>query len=233
MQEKIYTIKVNEAFSEATLCPICQIYETAQKNELDLILGASMMEPDIRIKTNHLGFCEDHFEKLFQNGNRLSLALILESHLNEVNENLYNKSKKLLSKSYDIKKQSQYLKKLKDSCYLCERIDSYMEKIYETIFYLYKNDPAFKEKMDNIKYICHKHTLALMERASGNLPKNSIEPFFDKINEKNKEYLSTLVEDVKWFCKKFDYRYKDEDWKNSKDAIERAILNLSSKKPNK
>ena len=29
--------------------------------------------------------------------------------------------------------------------------------------------------------------------------------------------------DVSWFCKKFDYRYEKEDWKNSKDAVERAL----------
>ena len=29
--------------------------------------------------------------------------------------------------------------------------------------------------------------------------------------------------DVSWFCKKFDYRYENEDWGNSKDAVERAI----------
>ena len=36
-------------------------------------------------------------------------------------------------------------------------------------------------------------------------------------------YFAELKEDVSWFCKKFDYRYEDEPWKNSKDAVERAI----------
>ena len=36
-------------------------------------------------------------------------------------------------------------------------------------------------------------------------------------------YFDTLREDVSWFCKKFDYRYADEPWKNSKDSVERAI----------
>ena len=36
-------------------------------------------------------------------------------------------------------------------------------------------------------------------------------------------YLATLTEDISWFCKKFDYRYEDEPWKNSKDSVERAI----------
>ena len=29
--------------------------------------------------------------------------------------------------------------------------------------------------------------------------------------------------DVSWFCKKFDYRYDAEPWKNSKDSVPRAI----------
>ena len=42
------------------------------------------------------------------------------------------------------------------------------------------------------------------------------------------EYFDALREDVSWFCKKFDYRYNDEPWYNSKDAVERAIKFLGS-----
>ena len=31
-----------------------------------------------------------------------------------------------------------------------------------------------------------------------------------------------VKEDVSWFTKKFDYRYKDESWKNSRDAVIRG-----------
>ena len=55
--EQIYAIPVNEAFREGTQkpecgCPFCSIYRKLEENELDLILGASMMEPDTRIQTN-------------------------------------------------------------------------------------------------------------------------------------------------------------------------------------
>ena len=36
-------------------------------------------------------------------------------------------------------------------------------------------------------------------------------------------YLDTLYGDVSHFCKKFDYRYEDEPWYNSKDSVERTI----------
>ena len=40
-------------------------------------------------------------------------------------------------------------------------------------------------------------------------------------------YLKSLRADVSWFCKKFDYRYDEEPWYNSKDSIQRSIKFLS------
>ena len=46
-------------------------------------------------------------------------------------------------------------------------------------------------------------------------------------------YLAELQKDVSWFCKKFDYRYDEEPWYNSKDAVERAFKFLRSDIHNK
>ena len=35
-----------------------------------------------------------------------------------------------------------------------------------------------------------------------------------------------MQEDVSWFCRKFDYRYYDEPWYNSRDAVERTVNKL-------
>lgn len=89
MKEQIYTIPVSEAFeARSGKCPLCLLREKWEQNELDLILGASMMEPDIRIQTNEKGFCNDHLHKMYARGNRLPLALTLESHLAEVEKGL-------------------------------------------------------------------------------------------------------------------------------------------------
>jgi hypothetical protein len=40
-------------------------------------------------------------------------------------------------------------------------------------------------------------------------------------------YAETLSSDVSWFCKKFDYRYDEEPWYNSKDSVQRAVKFLS------
>ena len=91
--EQIYTIPVNEAFeasaSDASCgCPLCTLYRKLEENELELILGASMMEPDVRIGTNREGFCRLHYDMMFVRKNRLGMALTLESHLKELKDEI-------------------------------------------------------------------------------------------------------------------------------------------------
>ena len=74
-----FTIPVNEAFEKVQeegfcTCPFCLMYNRLDDNELDLILGASMMEPDVRIKTNKKGFCHRHFSQMFEKGQKLPIS---------------------------------------------------------------------------------------------------------------------------------------------------------------
>jgi hypothetical protein len=36
--------------------------------------------------------------------------------------------------------------------------------------------------------------------------------------------MQRVNDDLEWFINKFDYRFQDEPWKNSKDAIPRTII---------
>ena len=36
--------------------------------------------------------------------------------------------------------------------------------------------------------------------------------------------MKRLAEELDWFADKFDYRFKDAPWKNSKDSIPRAMI---------
>lgn len=45
------------------------------------------------------------------------------------------------------------------------------------------------------------------------------------------ENMERLYEDVSWFIEKYDYRNKDADWKDSKDAIQRGMQKLKGSDP--
>ena len=72
--EKIYTIRITEAMNQKCGCPLCTVEDKLDADELKRILGAAMMEPDVRIKTNEQGFCENHLERLLGMSNKLSLG---------------------------------------------------------------------------------------------------------------------------------------------------------------
>ena len=38
--------------------------------------------------------------------------------------------------------------------------------------------------------------------------------------------MDRIQEDISWFIKKFDYRYTDQPWKNSQDAVPRTVNKL-------
>ena len=221
--EKIYTIRITEAMTEKCGCPLCTVEERTEKDEIERILGASMMEPDVRVKTNAQGFCNAHFEKLLKEPNRLSLALMLSTHLEELSKKLYAGCVPLMQKTPDPKKQLGVLQKNRENCYLCSRINAFMSATLSAFVYMYKSDEEFDKKLKDQPYICLKHTRQLFDVAAKALPKDAYKKFANTINEIHMNYATELIGDVDWFCKKFDYRYKNEDWKNSKDSVERAV----------
>ena len=227
--EQIYTIPVNEAFEASAAdrscgCPFCALYNKLEDNELELILGASMMEPDVRIKTNKQGFCRIHYDRMFTRKNRLGMALTLESHLAELRGEI--KGGGLLSPAGA--KAISRIGELESSCYVCKRIDFNFEHMIETAVLLWDKDEEFRAKLASQPYFCLPHYRAFLECGKQRLGKKRFPEFEKAVASIVNAYAEKLEEDVSWFCKKFDYRYDAEPWYDSKDAVERAMKFLRS-----
>jgi len=227
--EQIYTIPVNEAFEAGAAdhscgCPICSLYRKLEEDELDIILGAAMMEPDIRIKTNEAGFCRLHYDLMFVRKNRLGMALTLESHLDELRREIRDGGLGGGQGNKPIKRIGE----LESGCYVCTRINTNFEKMADTAVYLWDTDEAFRDKLRAQPYFCLPHYRKLLQYGQRRLGKKKQLEFASALSAVVEIYFDELREDVSWFCKKFDYRYQDEPWKNSKDAVERAFKFLRS-----
>lgn len=226
--ENIYTIPVNEAFEESAAdkscgCPFCTLYNKLEDDQLELILGASMMEPDVRIKTNEEGFCRTHYDMMFTRKNRLGMALTLESHLAELKKDLAGNA---FTKRGD--KAIKRIDKLDSTCFVCRRIEFNFEHMIETAVILWDTDEDFRPKLLSQPYFCLPHYSRMLKYAQKKLDKKSYAEFEQDVLSIQDAYLEKLGEDVSWFCKKFDYRYKDEPWYESKDSVERSMKFLRS-----
>ena len=224
--EQIYMIPVTEAFEQALNepqcgCPICRLYKKLQENELDIILGASMMEPDIRIKTNELGFCLTHYNMMLGRRRMLGMGLMMESHLAEVEKMLDGPTFLFGNKT---QAALNALGELENSCYVCGRVDKNLSAMISTTVYLWECDhEGFRKKFEGQPWFCLPHYRAMLDYASKRMNRKIFPLFYDTAHGIQKKYIKTLSGDVSWFCKKFDYRYDQEPWYNSKDSVKRAI----------
>ena len=82
MKEQIHTIPVNEAFETVDECPFCAMERNTERSALRYVAGpaASYMEPDVRAVTDSQGFCRQHYKKMFDYGNSLGNALIMQTY---------------------------------------------------------------------------------------------------------------------------------------------------------
>ncbi len=229
--EQIYTIPINEKFDEhrgklECGCPVCALYDKLEDNELEIILGASMMEPDIRIMTNKEGFCGTHYDKMFSRRNRLGLALMMQSHLDKIRNDVKDKllPDLLTGKGERVMKEAN---RLKDSCYVCRRVEHHMANMIATIVLLWQSENEFRRKLREQPYFCMSHYSRLLDYAKKKLSKKEFSDFYSDISTLEMNYLNSLYDDVSHFCRKFDYRYEEEPWGNAKDAVERTIKFLS------
>ena len=245
LKETIYTIPVTDAFNTPCECPICVLEKNLENKYMEYTLGAAMMEPDERIKSNKKGYCKKHFTILSKQNNNLSLALIIDTHLKENNEllsSLFDKiqeNKKQITKSFipfffkkrfsqdsSIKyldKLIDYLENFEKSCVICDKINDTMQKYMEVIFYLWKKEKGFKDMFANGSGFCIKHFKTILINAKKQLPPKELNGFLDLAITLQNENLKRIQDEVNWFTKKFDYKNNNAPWKNSKDVVKRSI----------
>ena len=228
MKEKIYTIPITESYEQDSECPFCFIEKNLENDAVEYALGAAMMEPDYRIISNDKGYCNKHFSMMLSQPNKLSLALVLETHIAELTKKLENikpapvEKKGLFSKK-DIP-SADGLKALSSSCVICDKIEETLKRYTEVFFYMWEKDDEFKKKVLSSKGFCMKHYTRLMEAAYSNL--KHPEEFTVSVHKLQLENLKRIHEDVHRFTLKFDYRNKDMEWGTAQDAPKRCAEKL-------
>ncbi len=206
MKETIYTIPINDAFDKQDgSCPLCNLAAKLEADAVDYVMGAAMMEPDVRIETNRLGFCGSHFDQMLAKGSRLPLALILESHLME--------HRKSLPKAKG---------NPADTCFVCHRVSEYMQAYLRNFYYMYDVDATFHAKLINAK-LCYPHIGTLLAGAPAHLKRKPAEALRADLQQMADKRFAEITPLVTTFCRSFDHRFADEPLGEARTAVEQAI----------
>lgn len=249
MKEELYTIPLMDAFRAGDECPFCYIERDVERNALDFVLGqdASYMQDHVRAETDKTGFCRKHYEKMFAYGETLANALILETRLKYLMKEMKKEIKNyapttkvgLMDKickdtavSKDSNNVSRWVHGTEESCYICNHVKRNYERYIATFFFLYKKgDREFLDLVKNGKGMCLHHLADILDAAPLYLGKKEQQELRNILFKQMEENMERVLEDIEWLEKKFDYRYKDAEWKNSKDAVQRAMQKITGGYP--
>ena len=242
MKEQIHTIPVNDAFNEHDECPFCFLERKAEQSTIRFLAGpgASYMEPDVRAATDEVGFCTHHSKKLYDYGNTLGAALILQTHMAGIIEEFQAEKedfqmpgkKSLFGKKAEVDPNA-YRKRLQqrvNSCYLCDKLEYNMERYFATFFYLIR-EAEFRKKVERSKGFCLRHFARLLETAEETLPNAQQEWFYKTVFSLMEENLVRVKKDLDWLVAKYDYRNASAPWGNARDALPRAMEKLEGLHP--
>lgn len=223
MRDDICTIPISEIFEVNDGCPICRMRDTVEKHLLEYILGDAMMEPDVRILTNQKGFCTRHYEKLLSQRGRLQLALILQTHLDEIN-------KRVFSEKTPQKQSLKSASEITESCFLCEKIEWGMSRLVSTVYRCYENEEDFRALFNSQPAFCLPHYEMLMHGADKRLMRKHGKEFEDNLLRIAKGHLEMLYGKISQYCSMYDYRSSGSkaDMEKCKNAVEHSIYFLNA-----
>ena len=243
MREHIDTIPVNEAFTSGHECPFCYLERMSEQRSIRYILGpgASYMEPDVRAMTDKEGFCREHFKKMYDFSNQLGSALIMQTYLARLLEELESETdgfelpakRPLFGGKKNDTQESGLLTWAKgkgSTCCLCQKLEYNMKRYYHTFFVLLKEE-EFRSRVEGSKGFCMRHFAEVLELAKTELPNGQREWFYGTLIPLMKENLLRVKGDLDHFVSMFDYRSAGKDWGNARDAVSRTMQKLQGGYP--
>lgn len=234
MRYQLDTIPVWDAVKEGGECPLCTLRDKNERMYVESFLGASVMEPDTRVEVNQKGFCAAHFAQMFREKNRLGLALITDTYLQEVQKSVAE----ILRKPAGAKRlfggpapegHGGRIAERIGGCVLCERLENTMARYAYTLVHLYGHDREFREAFLGGKGLCLPHLAEVLDMAQAQMGGGAYGEFVEQVAALTLANLARVEHELAWFTQKFDYRNQDKPWGESKDAPERAIQKVGGR----
>lgn len=237
MKETIYTIPINEAFDSKCSCAMCAIENRIESEEIKYTLGPAMMEPDFRINSNKRGFCKAHYDSLLKNSKALPLALVLQTHIQQQNKDIFSEKVQKVSKSGFFKKQcdeivsakkiTDNIEKLNCNCVICERTRHTMNRYFDNLIYIWKTQEDFRNKFASQESFCIPHFSKLLKYAIDSLNEKEFKDFYHTIINIMEKSQNQIYEDISEFTMLFDHNNNSNPSENVKNSIRRSIQKIS------
>lgn len=234
---KLEISKVHDAYAGGGECPLCVLMEGAERTYLASFQHSRVMEPNVRIQTNRTGFCPDHLGKLLQGENRLGLALVMLTHLQEKLPSLQNALEGTVAAAEGGRRDAgqrmdaaiRSLRAMRDDCFICGLLFQDLERYTWTILYLWRRDRDFAEVFRASRGFCLSHFCTVLESARGALRQDRLAAWLRDVVPLMGGSLGKLEKDLAAFIQLYQAGNRSLGTEEERSALARTLQKLSGR----
>lgn len=256
MKEKLYTIELTDAVKSGDECLFCYLERKLEQENLEFVLGSSYMESDVREQTSKKGFCRHHTKMMYDYGNTLGNAWILKPRMEHMRQEFNRQAQSCQGKAGGrapgikggswlnrlrhgeaeglsgsrqgsvMSEFSQWLDSEEKHCYICGRMQEIYGRMLDTFVYMMCSDAEFARMVMESKGFCFSHFADVTAVCKEKMKPQEQDRWIPELCGLMSRNLDRIQEDIDWLIEKYDYRNKDADWKQSRDAVQRTMQKL-------
>lgn len=234
---KLEISRVHDAYAGGGECPLCSLMEGAERTYLLSFQHSRVMEPNVRVQTNRSGFCPDHLGKLFQGENKLGLALVMLTHLQEKLPALRDALEGTVTAAEGGRRDGEArisaairsLETMRDQCFICGLLSQDMERYAWTILYLWRKDRDFAAVLRTSRGFCLSHFCAVLRSAVGLLRADRLSAWLRDVVPLMTGSLGALEKDLTAFTQLHQAGNRSLGTEEERSALSRTLQKLSGK----
>ncbi len=226
---QLETIPVWDGITSESECFLCDLMQQAEQDSLKFYLGASVMNPETRVKVNNLGFCQKHTTLLVQSGSPNAMAVLWESHFAETRNQLKSSLVDLKS-THNLKKTVAKLSttinnRVRDNnCLICQRMEDRLNRYCFTVAYLWGQDQNFREAFSKSKGFCLVHMTKILELSLEALDSKQQKEFAKAMSDLQERNLERVAHDLWYMTEHYKSENLNKPWNGCEDAQKRAVF---------
>jgi hypothetical protein len=244
---KLEISRVHDAYAQGCECPLCWLRDGAEKTYLLSFTHSRVMEPNVRVQTNRTGFCPDHYRLLYAGENKLGLALMVHTHLQErlpgMRADLESlgrgagagrpasagKGRALRGRGARARAEAAAasLASLRDECFICTLLDADVARWIFTILYLWGKDPGFPAVFRASRGFCLGHFLDAFRAAQRTLRAERLERWCGDVIPLMTGSLERLERELWEFTQLFHDSHRGLGTDEQRTALARALRKLA------
>ncbi len=226
MKEHLETAPVREAVQGDNTCPICQLRRMIEQQTVERYLGGAVMEPDIRLQTNAVGFCAAHHQRLMAQKDYHGYALMMQTRLRQVSQDIAPAIQQLRGGLFERKRLPAARARVASAtsrCLICENTSRTIDRYLDIFMKLYREDSAFRQDFERCAGFCLSDLPQALDHAQSSLSAEQRRSFCATAAAQLERATQTAQADLDALCSSFHYGSEEKNNPRIHQALERAV----------